>query len=781
MENRTISLSVHALIDSLLRKGDIDNRIYNRDTMLLGSKLHAAYQEKQGNVYLSEVPLKGTFKRNNLTIILDGRADGIILSEKYPIIDEIKTTVAPLDDFYNEQKDWHFGQAECYAYLYLLNNGGNEALITLTYISQIDNSKKQHKRKYTFKELEEKVNKYIDLFLERENEVLKHIEERNTSIKSLSFPYSSFRLGQREMAKYVYGTALKGGIFFCQAPTGIGKTISALYPAIKAMHKGKISRIFYLTAKNSGKRSAESALGRLDERGFLGRSITITSKENICLAKGKECNPDDCPFAKHYYDIFPLVRERALKQYQRFQKEDIKKIATEFHICPFELELDLSLDCEIIICDYNYVFDPFSYLERYFGMESDHSSYLLLIDEAHNLLDRVRKSYSEKISLYELKKAKKALKGYPKKGLILSLSKMIQSLREELKNEETPHKLEQLPKNFIKGLERFLDNKKKIEKERINPPLPKEINDLSTKIYRFYNLYSEYPLLAYFNQEGKDSSFGLLCLDPSIHIKKMVNEVKGAIFYSATLSPIPYFMESLLSENNYPYLMLPSPFKKEQFKLLLAPLVSTRYKDRDITLTEVASYIISFLKGKTGNYFIYFPSFAYLNKLEKILSFPSNYNIYRQKETMDEKEKEELLSHFSPSPKETNIALLVLGGSFGEGIDLPLDRLIGVIVVGVGLPQVCLENEALKDNYEQKEADGFSFAYKFPGLNRVMQAVGRLIRSEKDKGAALLIDDRYAKEEYREVFASIWPDYQIVTSPLETYEITKAFYKEKEK
>ena len=777
MEKRKIVLSVHALVDSLLRTGDIDNRVFNRDTMLLGSAMHASYQKKQGREYLSEVPLDGTFERENVSLTLQGRADGIIVGGKCPIIDEIKSTVSDLDVFFEEEKEWHLGQAKCYALLYLLKNGGDRAQIQLTYLSQKTNEKKTHLWTFEKAELQKDVDRLVDEFLKREEEVFAHLSLRHESAKKLSFPYKTFRKGQQTMAKYIYATIKKGGYFFCEAPTGIGKTMSSLYPAMKAFGATGISKVFFLSAKSSGQESAEKALKLLIDEGLCIRVSTLASKESICLSKGKECNPDSCPFAKNYYSLLPNVRKEALKRYVHFNKENVTKLALEFGVCPFELELDLSFDSDVIVADYNYFIDPFVRLERYFGETSieNAKNFFVLVDEAHNLVDRGRRAYSESLSLWECKKAKQSLKGYPKKGFSLRLGKIQKAIEKNLEGRRASFALEDFPQDLSKGINRFLDAKKELLKEDGLPPLPESVNDFSRKCFRLRYLLENYPeLVPYASVEGKDKSIGLLCLDASKMLLESFEKVRGAVFFSGTFSPIGYFIESILGLENVPYLLLPSPFPKENFKLLLAPLISLRLKDRDKTIQEVASFLQSFVQSKIGNFFIYLPSFLYLSKIKPLLSFGEEVDIYYQTESMDSEKKSEFLSHFQENPKKTTVGILVIGGSFGEGVDLPFDRLIGVAIVGTGMPQIGFENELLKSRFKEK---GFDYAYRNPGINKVMQAVGRLIRSEKDTGIALLFDDRYTQPEYREIYKRRWQDYEIVTSAEEVSRKAKEFYK----
>jgi DNA excision repair protein ERCC-2 len=408
-EKRFLSCSVHDLVDFLLRQGDIDNRVYNAETMQMGTKIHASFQEKQGKEYLSEVPLKETFSRKLGTIALEGRADGIIVGGPFPIIDEIKSTVMPLEEFHAQQHAWHFGQAECYALMYCHQEKLDKCGIRLTYISQIDNSKKVVEGVYSLAQIEQDIGELMDRYLSFYTILFEHQDTRDASIAHLPFPYDRFRSGQREMAKYCYAIAKNGGTFYCEAPTGIGKTMSTLYPCLKAFPEGKNEKIFYLTAKSSGRESAYEALSRLYEKGLVARDSLLMAKEKICFTPGAACNPDECPFAKDYYTKLPKIVLEALSSGQRFDPVYIGNLAKKYASCPFELQLDLSLYSDVIICDYNYFFDPLVHLDRFFGPEADASHDLVLVDEAHNLIDRGRDMYSAALSAESCERAKKTL------------------------------------------------------------------------------------------------------------------------------------------------------------------------------------------------------------------------------------------------------------------------------------------------------------------------------------------------------------------------------------
>ena len=777
-EKPYLSLSVHGLVDFLLRRGDLDNRIYNQETMQMGSILHAAYQEKQGHEYLSEYALKETFEREQGYIALEGRADGIIVGGDFPIIDEIKSTVIPLEDFYLQQKDWHFGQAECYALMYLHEVKQDRCAIRLTYLSQKSDEKKVVERLFSLTDLEHDIYALMDEYLDFVSKQFDHEKARNISAKSLIFPFKDFRKGQREMAKYVYAVAKNGGTFYCEAPTGIGKTMSSLYPAIKAFADADNQKIFYLTAKGSGRESAYEALSKLYGKGFVARDSLLTAKDKICFSLGAACNPDECPFAKGYYDKIKKAMSEACEEGYRFDFEHVTSLAKKYAMCPFELQLDLSLWSDIIIGDYNYFFDPLVHLERYFDPEVDSSKFLVLIDEAHNLIERGRDMYSAELSAELCQKVKKQLRPLKEPKIKNAIGKLEKLLRDyDTTSRDEVSDFAALPPEVSKVLDALAKKGQELNKKD-HPKLPESYKELSREAHRFAFLWENFGTFesVYGAREGTDYVLHLTCLDPSPMLASSLKIVKGRIIFSATLSPMEYYQDAIEGKHDNPYLLLPSPFPKENFDLMLAPTISTRYKDREKTYQDVANYLRAFIGGKLGNYFIYFPSYEYLDKVMPYLSFPKA-DVFFQEREMSDDEKDLFLSRFLSSPKKTTVGLLIIGGSFSEGIDLVDDRLIGVAVVGIGLPQICYEREQIRAYYEKKNNAGFDYAYRNPGMNKVMQAVGRLIRSEHDKGAALLIDDRYMQNEYRDLFSRLWTSYDVVTSPEDIKTNLEEFYK----
>ncbi len=773
--NKELHLSVHDLVDFLLRSGDIDSRVYNQDTMTRGSEIHSLYQRHKVHDYISEYYLKTSVNVDDFTIYIDGRADLIYLKDT-PIIEEIKSTVDDLDKYYEKNKDWHLGQAICYAYMFLKEKQISKCEILLTYISQINDEKKEHKFEFSYKELEKKVIEYIKDYLIFYINIYNHKLNRNLTSDKLKFPFSNIRKGQQEFMDLTHKIMNDGGVAFIEAPTGIGKTISALYPSVKSFANTSNDKIFYLTAKNTGKDAAYLASSLLVNKGLDVGVIYITAKEKICACPGASCNPDECIFAKGYYSKLKLALKEAITTKQLYNVDEIKKLTDKYKICPFEFSLDLSIYMDIVIADYNYFFDPIVHLERYFDIDS--SNYVILVDEAHNLLDRAREMYSESLTYSQFKELRSDYR-FATGGLKRAFTRVNKLFKYNLDNNEVSSKvIDDIEHETYLALNSLNKNLQDFLKE--NKFHPNEISiDFSRRLNRFLKLYEKHDETDSIYIEKIDEeniSLNLMNLDPSIRIKESLSLVKGAVLFSATLTPISYYKNVLGGEEDDSELVLPSPFPKENFKLIFSP-AKLKYKDRDKSLNEVINYIKTFIYYKKGNYLIFSPSFEYLEKLKPYFSSDENYEVIYQNKDMDDLEKNIFISKFLNKKNKGVVGFSVLGGAFSEGIDLVDDSLIGVIIIGVGLPTISFKRNLIKEYYDKKDISGFSYAYKHPGINKVSQAVGRLIRSEKDVGAALLIDDRYLTNEYRKLLKDDWKDYDVAISEKEINDILNKFYK----
>lgn len=775
---KELNLSVHQLVDFLLRTGDIDNRVFSSSTMQEGSRIHSRYQETQGTDYWSEYPLKRTFSVNGVEVTLEGRADGIIKRKDGTfLIDEIKSTVEELQIFRDENLSWHLGQVKCYALMFAMEQKLDHIDIRLVYIRQ-GKEKQRLNDHYSFStdELHDFVISLIEDYLSFYHLIDIANEKRDASIKKMKFPFG-YRKGQRELAKYTFAVAKNGGRLFVEAPTGIGKTMSTLFPFIKAIELDEQAKIFYLTAKSSGKESAYNAIEILKkEQGLVLNDIVITAKEKICFCKDGNCNPDECPYARGYYTKIQSVLRYALSNYSTFDYDTIVKIAEDNYICPFEFELDLSLFTDVIICDYNYLFDPISYMKRYFDEDAHH--YLALVDEAHNLVERSKNMYSASLSLSMLKEARNSLKSIKTPRIKKHLTK-IKEIFLDLIDSSGPNEtiLEYLDMEDYHTLMKFIDAYQEVSKDH-HDDISKELAKCYLEVNRFiklYDLYDKDIYRLYFSKSEKEATIHLYCLDASVFLRNKVNQIKGAVYFSATLSPIDYYINTLGGKEDDGQLLLSSPFPKGNFNLMVAPKVSVKYQNRESSYGEVSDYIKEFISTKVGNYFIYSPSYEYMSRLLEYINFDAD--IFIQERDMTDRDKIAFLDNFKENPERTTIGFLVLGGAFGEGIDLISDRLIGAVIIGIGLPRINYESNLVAEHYNELGLKGHDYAYTNPGMNKVMQAVGRVIRSEKDKGAALLIDERFMYRNYQALFRSEWDNYQVVLSPEEVRYHNEKFFK----
>ena len=775
-----IKLSVHQLVDFLLRTGDIDSRVFNNNTMLAGTKIHASYQSKQNNMYMSEVQLSYDFYIQKYHIKLFGRADGIIIkNDKSVIIDEIKSTILDLETCYEKQGNWHLGQAICYAFMYAKTNNLNDIGVNLTYISQNDESTMKKSFSFTEEYLTSYMNDLLKKYLMFYNIIEVKREKRNESSNMLEFPFEKFRMGQRELSKYCYHVAKDGGILFAEAPTGIGKTISTIFPFIKSFKDNENEKIFYLTAKTSGREAAYKACELLKAKGQNLSEVIITAKDKICLNPGTSCNPSDCPFAVGYYDKIKDILIEMILNETSFDYDTILKYAFKYNVCPFELQLDLSLYSDVVICDYNYLFDPIGYLKRYFDGECN--DVLVLVDEAHNLVPRAKSMYSCEITYSLFKKVKKQISKIDDakiKSAFKSTNKYLKYYLDLYNEDDSNIIIPYIEDSIMNSLSRLTLQMNRVQKE-YSSYVTEEFKDCSMEIYRFIRLYEFYnesfKLFLNFENE-KNFTLNLLCLDASSFVRQSLSQVKGSALFSATLSPFDYYVEELGGDVNKDItLVLDSPFNKDNVLLMIDNGVSTLYKNRDASYSYIVEDIKNFVKSRLGNYFVFFPSYEYMENVYNLLS--GDFEVIKQDRNMDDKQKSEFLSHFESNPNKTTIGFVVLGGSFGEAIDLIDDRLIGVVIVGVGLPQINFKSDLVKEYFMKKGMNGFDYAYVNRGINNVMQAMGRLIRSENDKGAILLIDKRYTNYNYRKIFRGNFKNYHIIYSSEEIGKMCESFWR----
>jgi len=755
MEKIIIRESVRNLVEFCLKKGDIDNRFSGSARATEGIKAHQKIQEENGKIYEKyekEVYLAYEFEMDKSIINIEGRADGIIFENDRVIVEEIKSTYksfAYIDDF----NEVHWAQAKVYAFIYGKQNEVKEIYIRLSYMQLETNEVKSFEKKFTIEELDRFTFDILREYEEFSILVSEQKSARDSSIKSIKFPFEKYREGQRKLINISYQTIKEQEMLFTQAPTGIGKTISTIFPSVKALGEGLGNRIIYLTAKTINREVAEDTFDKLRNCGLKFKSIVITAKEKVCTNTTFDCNPEKCRYAKNYYEKIKNAIFYIIENEERISSEMLKKYAEKYEVCPFELSLDLSLYCDGIIGDYNYIFDPRVSLGRILDSKGN----IVLVDEAHNLIDRARNMYSASLSKSQILKCKKLAKGKLSKlhSVLGKINNYFIDLRNECDHKEVEWFYEDdAPKELNKYLQLYLKESEEILVRGNKFDGYEDILQLYFDINAFTStmqLYDE-NYRTCIEKETQEFKVTLFCVDPSKNLKEYLGRCQSVIFFSATISPIKYYISMLGGHDETYRLKLPSPFKKENLKVYISP-INIRYAYRQKTLQLVKSKIYDFINKKIGNYIIFSPSYTYLEMLcnEVNNSRLENFEVLKQKPNMSEEEKSEFLQSFKGS--NNIIMFCVLGGMFSEGIDLPGEQLIGSIIIGVGYPMIDMKNEIIKDFYKE---NGYDYAYVFPGINKVQQAVGRVIRTENDTGRVLLIDDRYITNKYNMLLPSEW-------------------------
>ena len=756
MEEKIIRISVRNLVEFILREGDIDNRkagLPDKEAMQLGGRIHRKIQRQMGSDYHAEVPLKITVPCEGFVIQIEGRADGIQKTADGVVVDEIKGVLRELE-YIEKPVGVHLAQAKCYGYIYGKQQELDRITVQMTYCQMETEEVKRFQETFSIEELE---RWFFDIVMQYEKWARFQVEWRQTrdaTIKEAEFPY---REGQRELVTSVYRTILRKKKLFIQAPTGVGKTMATIFPAVKAVGEGLGDKIFYLTAKTITRTVAEQAFQVLKKNGLQYKVATLTAKEKICFCEKVECNPDACPYAKGHFDRVNDAVYEMITTMEEMSRENIETQAKKHNVCPFEMGLDVSLWVDAIICDYNYVFDPNAHLKRFFS-EGKKGEYLFLIDEAHNLVERGREMYSAVLYKEEFLRMKKAVR-YESVKLTRQLEGCNQMLLEMKRECQTYKEYDSISHfalkllNVMNGLQKLLEEKEQVDEE---------VLEFYFHIRNFLNIYEEvdenYVIYTELEEDG-DFKLKLFCVNPAVKLQNFLSQGNSTVFFSATLLPIRYYKKLLSVETDDYAVYAHSPFKEANRLLVLGQDVSTKYTRRGYEMYELfAIYIKNVMQAKPGNYLVFFPSYRFMEEVRE------TFERYRteemccmmQEQNMNEQDREAFLQEFEAEREGSLAGFCVMGGIFSEGIDLTKERLIGAMVVGTGLPQVCNEREILKQYFDRHGENGFDYAYLYPGMNKVLQAAGRVIRTEEDKGVIALLDDRFAGRRYLEIFPREW-------------------------
>lgn len=750
------------------QRQDINARISSQSTAMEGIRGHQFVQADRPGGYQKERSVKYHVKRDEYELLIRGRADGYYPPSSDglgdpPKVEEIKTTRLPIEDIPELLKVQHHRQLALYGYLLCIENDLDRIGLQLTYFNLDDRSQHSSSNLFPRAVLKQQFDDIVDPYLDYLQVRMHWIRQRNQSITISGFPFAQFRTGQRELAKSVYRTIMQQNQLVIQAPTGLGKTLATLFPAVKTMAAAPLEKIFFLTAKTAGQHSAENAVAAMQESGALIRGVTISSRSRTCFNPELPCDPEYCRYAKGYYQRLGPALTELRQSKQHLSKSLIEKAAKEFTVCPFELALDAAREADVVIADYNYLFDPTVRLKRFF--EDQKGDYAVLVDEAHNLVERGREMFSASVD----------------KGRVLEILKILRTDRPTLKKplQAVNRQLLTLGKRYPQ----LTDTPVGVPLDSLKPLIKKidgfcmamedllddfmvghnETLDLYFEFQHFVKIYEQVDeryvsILTW----AETKTLKLFCIDPSSRLQDGFKRSNSTICFSATMSPKRYFAELLGLSQEASWQQVPSPFPADHFRVLITSFIPVTFKARQQALEPLVSLIHQVISTRRGNYLVYFPSLQFLGQVaEAYIRRFSAENILIQDQQMDDSSSQEFLAGFSEAGQVTGFA--VIGGRFAEGIDLVGDRLIGAIIIGTGLPQINSERDFIKDYYSDQTI-GFEMAYQLPGMNRILQSAGRVIRSERDKGLICLVDPRFTESRYRQLMPDIWP-VEVARSP----------------
>lgn len=756
---KELHVSVRDLVEFVMRHGDLDLTLFGSENPVKAIRAHQAIQKSRPNFYKAEVSLLHRLETDTCILNIRGRIDGIFKYDTHVIIDEIKTTRKSIESIQKEKNSQHWGQAKCYAYIYSAKNKLRNISVQLTYHNIEENWTKEILHEFKIEELAVFFDSLVKGYLGWAEKIHNWKDTRDFSIGKARFPFSRYRPGQDMMIKEVDLVIKDGKNLIIQAPTGIGKTMAVIFPAIRALPDNSARRIFFLTARTTGRNTAEQCLDLLRTTGLKIKHLSLTAKDKICFNAENSCNGQECIYAHGFYDRINEAVQDAFNM-DCFTRDAIISLSEKHRLCPFEFSLELALWVDIIICDYNYVFDPRVYLRRFFDNAEKNS--IILIDEAHNLIDRSRDMYSATLYKRPVPALKKLLR-IPLPHVYRSLNKLnsfFLKAKKEIPGDKSAITMQDYPEELCHLLKAFVNSAEKWLIKNESSSFRENLLELFFDARNFLNTAERYDAcyLTYFQIADGDFFIKLFCIDPSRHLNSVISQCLTAVFFSATLTPPDYFKTLLGCGTNTRNISLPSPFTSKNLCVMIAGGISVLYKHRENTKYHVADMIRSVVQHRKGNYLVFFPSYEYMGMVNAVFERNKieNISIAVQSRDMSEQDRDLFLCQFRNQAEEHFIGFVVMGGFFAESIDLVGDRLTGAVIVGVGFPRISTERELIKKYFDSYDRSGLGFAYQIPGMIKVLQAAGRVIRSETDRGVVLLIDARYPYPPYRIMMPGDW-------------------------
>ena len=733
-------VAVRALCEFTAKQGDLDLRFTPSPTAQEGIAGHAVVTARRGPRYQPELSLEGDYG----PLHVRGRADGYDPAQN--LLEEIKTYRGELAGMPDNHRHLHWAQLRVYGHLLCHKLELAEVNLALVYFDIGKQTETVLRETHNAETLATLFAEQCERFVAWAGQELAHRGARDAALDGLQFPYPAFRPGQRQLAETIFKANASGRCVLAQAPTGIGKTIGSLFPVLKAAPQQKLDKVFYLAAKTPGRQLALDALATIERGAIPIRVLELAAREKSCEHPDKACHGDSCPLAKGFYDRLPAAREAAL-QVGMLDRPRLRQVALAHEVCPYYLGSEMARWSDVIVGDYNYYFD---YGAMLYGLTvANQWRVSVLVDEAHNLVARARGMYSAELDRIALRAARAAAPGFLKK----TLERVGRAWPEAASGYEVA---QAIPDQLLAALQGATSA---ITDYLIGQPGPMEpaLQRFYFDALHFTKLAESFGEHSLFDVTARDGG-AALCLRnivPAHFLKARFAAAHSAALFSATLSPWNYYSDALGMPASTGWIDVESPFEAHQLAVHVVDQISTRFQHRAQSAAPIAALIAQQYRAAPGNYLAFFSSFDYLEQVAaQFAQAHPGIPAWRQPRRMQEGERDAFLARFTIDG--CGIGFAVLGGAFGEGIDLPGKRLIGAFIATLGLPQMNPVNEQIRQRMHAIFGAGYDYTYLYPGIQKVVQAAGRVIRTSSDRGVVYLIDDRFAQPEVQELLPRWW-------------------------
>lgn len=751
---RLIPVSVKTLAEFAAKSGSLDRRFTPSPTAQEGIAGHQEVVLRRPPHYQKEMSLTIQYEG----LLIRGRADGY--DSEAHCLEEIKTFYGDFEKLPDNHRQLHWAQARLYGWMYCRQHQRNGITLALIYFDLHNQREYRVEEHFTLPELVAYGEDLAEVYWQWQQQINARQQQLSQWIDELAFPYGSFRSAQRQMAESVYKAAATGRVLLAEAPTGTGKTLASIFPAIKAFNKTPVDKIFYLTAKTTGKQLALENLQLIASDGIDTplRVLELTAQEKICLEPDKRCTGDSCPFARNFYDKLQQARQAAYTT-PLLTRQTLTQLAHTHEICPYYLGMEMSRWVDILVADFNYYFDTSALLQG-LTRELNWHPYLL-VDECHNLVERARQMYSAELDRSVLLAAKR-LAPKPIKTSLERVNRLWLATIKTLDFSETaltllnasPEKLNLALTGFTND---YIDFLQRHPDHPVQHTAVQEFFFAALNYLEKLELVDEDYCIDMQRPQPKQEVLTLRNLIPARPLAARLAQAHSACFFSATLRPAYFYQQMLGLPDDTVYLQVPSPFASQQLQVKVARHISTRYRDRSTAIGPLCDIIEQQVTAATGNYLAFFSSYEFLQQIERELQqrlSSANVTVITQSRRMSEQDREAFIERFTH--EQNLLGLAVLGGAFSEGVDLPGDALKGAFIATLGLPQINPVTEHLRQRLQQVFQQGYHFAYLYPGIQKVVQAAGRVIRTQEDTGYLWLLDDRFAQHEVRQLLPEWW-------------------------